>query len=144
MKKYLPQIILGLLAFIITFVYSKSFLGSIISSIVIIIISLVYHPQRRYFRAFWYVISLLFTTNLFFIQLIGTVETTSFIFKYEGFNIIQSIGLFILAIVLLILDFLERNKDAFFSNFKKRISHNIKQIHSGSGDNIAGDKIIKK
>ncbi len=142
MKKYIPYLILGIIPFIITIIYTESFLLSILSSIAVVIIILLYNPKRRYFRAFWYVISLLASTNLFFIQLIGNLKGISFNFKHEGFNVVQSIALILLAIVLLILDYLERNKNILS---KKQINdNNTYQNHYGSGDNVAGDKIIKK
>lgn len=121
---------IGLMITGIAFYASQNLLLSIILGIVSIIAIWYYNPERRYWRAFWYVLVALITTNNFSIELLANYSNLDIDLKYEDNNVV-SIILAILLVVLAILDFLQRNKSKFSTNKSKG---NITTNVTGNGN----------
>lgn len=108
--KYTLKILASFIIVGLTYFITKSMTISIIAGILSQILFWIYNPERRYWRAFWYVLVAFAITNnwsIHFYKIItnGTVEV-----KFED-NIVVSIILGILMILLVILDYKERKKD---------------------------------
>lgn len=110
---YTSLIVLSI-GFLISWILIGNWKIGFIIGVISGLITLVYNPTTRYMRAFWSVLSLLITMNSFSLNFVidffnkyfqGNVKTT-----IGNSSISLSIMLVILCIVLLVLDFFQRNK----------------------------------
>ena len=113
-------------------------------------IVLMLNPKRRYYKAFWSSLTLLGTLTMIPVfQFRAEIENSNTAGIEHGnielitadihWSIFLILGL--IAIVALVLDYYERQERKPSSKREKRTS-NINQHHSGSGDNVAGNKVI--
>jgi len=108
------SLIIATIGFIVSWILVGNWKVGLTLGFISGIITLVYNPVTRYMRAFWSVLSLLIGINSFSLKFVsdfynsfssGNVQT-----EIGNTSISLSIILAILCIVLLILDFFERNK----------------------------------
>jgi len=93
----------------LTYFITKDILISFIVGLISLFLFWIYSPERRYWRAFWYVLVALAVTNNWTVQFYRSLNNGNLEVKYED-NLATTIILGILLIVLAILDFQERNK----------------------------------
>lgn len=109
------------IAFIISWLLLKSWKISLISATISGAIIYTLNPVRRYIKAFWSVLALLVTLNSFalkiILKLVNTSSTGQLEFETGSSSIILNVSLVALCIILLVLDFFERNGVPIF--FKK-------------------------
>lgn len=107
---------------------------SIASSILVMIVVLLNNPKRRYMKAFWVVLSMLLMLNKFYFEIIGSLTDVNYKIGTNEIGNSVSIFLIILAVICLILDYLERNGslNGTFLSVKKNKTGDI----NGDGNSI--------
>ncbi|MEP0265194.1 hypothetical protein [Dokdonia sp.] len=115
----------------ITYFLTGDELISLISAIIILVIVLLHNPATRYMRAF-YTVMFPLLSNFYFTL---STKTDNFDFKagLKEMNITTTIILGVIAVLCLVLDYLERNgklKGPFFT-IKKNVAKKV------SGTNIS-------
>jgi len=95
---------------ILTYIFTKSWKISLISSIIVFIIILLNNPKRRFMKAFWATFSLFATLNSFYFNVAGKISNTNFQLANNNISDTLSISLIVLSMFLLYLDYLERKK----------------------------------
>jgi hypothetical protein len=145
MKK-IPWIYISLIAAIIGFVALWLLIGNwkvaLLLGVLSGVITLFYNPVRRYMKAFWSVLSILVTTNMFSLKLVlhffssesnGSIES-----QIGTSSIVYSIALVLLCALLLVLDYFERNGIPIFNWTKMKQKGN----DSSSNYQATGDQDI--
>lgn len=130
------SLVSSLLGGILTYVFTKSWEISLISSIIVFIIIALNNPKRRFMKAFWAVFSLFAILNRFYFNVVGELSNTSFRIASNNISDTLSISLIVLAMFLLYLDYLERKK------VSDPISHYEK--NNIIGNFVLGNLIVNK
>lgn len=153
MKK-IPWIYTSLIAALLVFLSLWLLIGnwqvSLILGLLSGLITLTYNPLRRYIKAFWSVLSVLITTNSFSLKFvlhyfnqeaIGNVET-----HIGTTSIVYSIALVLLCLLLLILDYFERNGKPVFNwtNMKQQGDDSSSNFKAAGDQTITDNKKIQK
>jgi len=107
--KNIVRILFSIVIGIVTYFIASNFTLSIILTILSFILFWIYSPEKRYWRAFWYVLVAFAVTNNWSIKLYQQLSKGNLELKYED-NFAVTIFLGILLIILPILDFFERKK----------------------------------
>jgi len=116
MKYLKSSIIISSIAGLISYFVTENYIVALAVMIIALILSWIYNPKKRYWRAFWYIATILGLTNNWSFEFFKKMTDSEFHIKYSE-NSIVSIFLGILLIMLPILDFLERNgKIRLFGN----------------------------
>ena len=105
----ITSIIAGLIAGIITLLLTGIWQLSLIGTIAVFLIVVVNNPKKRYMKAFWVILSMFLVLNRFYFEIIGDLAGVHFKAGSPEIGDIVSVFLIILAIITLILDYLERN-----------------------------------
>lgn len=130
------------IAFIISWLLLGYWKVSLIVAVISGLIALSLNPIRRYMKAFWSVFSLLITLNSISLKFVSKFFTKNSINDIEASigttSSILNISLIVLCVVLLILDFFERNGSPIFSNTKmiQKGGKNSKNYQSKGDINI--------
>lgn len=136
------SLIAALIAFVILWLLIGNWQASMILGVLSGLITLTFNPVRRYMKAFWSVLSVLITTNSFSLKFVlhylnkdtvGSVET-----QIGTTSIVYSIALVLLCVLLLILDYFERNGKPVFNCTRMK----QKGQDSSSNFQAAGDQTI--
>ncbi len=117
MKKNNNWIYISIATAILSFIVSWLLLGywkiSLVIAVISGLIAFSFNPVRRYMKAFWSVFSLLITLNSLSLKFALQFLTNSTLGDIEAnigtTSITLSISLIVLCIILLLLDFFERN-----------------------------------
>lgn len=108
------SIVIAIIGFVVSWILTENWKIGLIIGVFSGLITLIYNPKTRYMRAFWSVLSLLIGVNSFSLKFVS-----DFYNSFSSGNIQSEIGntsitlsiiLAILCIVLVVLDFFERNK----------------------------------
>jgi len=136
---------IGLFGGLLSQLIVKDWRVFLLVSIIVSIFMLLRNPEKRYFRAFWVVLSMFLVLNRFFFKIVGQIGQIDFTFGSNEIHWIVSLFLLILAGICLRLDFLERNniKESFPSFFNIRInSPNVNSDSITQGNNSNYTKVI--
>ena len=136
---------IAIIGFIIAWILTENWKVGLIMGILSGLVVLMYNPVTRYMRAFWYVLSLLIGINSFSLKII-----TDFYNSYSSGNVKAEIGnssitlsviLAILCVILIILDFFERNNVSKTSKVKmiQKGGANSKNYQSQGNINITNN-----
>ena len=109
---------------IITWFLTGNWKLSLGSAILVFVIVLMNNPKRRYMKAFWVVLSMILILNKFYFDIAGKISGIDFKVGANKVGNSVTICLIILAVVCLILDYLERNgklEGTFLSVKKNRV-----------------------
>lgn len=110
----LTSLIIAVIGFIVAWILVGNWKVGLILGVISGLIAFIYNPVTRYMRAFWSVLSLLIGINSFSLKF-----ASDFYNSFSSGNIESEIGnssitlsviLAILCVILVILDFFERNK----------------------------------
>lgn len=124
-----------LISFLVSLLLINNWKISLILGIIAGVITQINNPIRRYMKAFWVLLSFLISLNSFTLQLASNFKTS--ILKGHGkyeigkTSIILTVLLALLCILLLILDYLERNK--ILLNKKSRKFDKKKSLNQKAG-----------
>lgn len=130
------------IAFIISWLLLGYWKVSLIVAVICGLIALSLNPVRRYMKAFWAVFSLLISLNSLSLKFASHFLTKNSINDIEAsmgtISSILNISLIVLCVVLLSLDFFERNGSPIFSNTKmiQKGGKNSKNYQSKGDINI--------
>jgi len=125
-------IVSGIIGGFLTLILTGFWELALISAILITIIILLNNPKRRYMKAFWIVLSVFVSLNKLFFDVSGELFGIDFKFKSNTVGTSISIGLLVLALSCLLLDYLQRNEKLKGTIFEI----NINKIKNVSGSNI--------
>ncbi|WP_127022777.1 hypothetical protein [Flagellimonas beolgyonensis] len=128
---------IGVLAGIICFLVSKSISLSLIIGFLVLLVMMLYNPQRRYIKAFWAILINLILLNRVVYKFLGKIANVSFEISSPVLSDTVSVSLVLLCIITLIFDFIERNQ----KNASSGISKKENSLGSIKGD---GNKINQK
>lgn len=118
------SIILAITGGLITFLLTKSWKLSIVSSVLIFVIALINNPRRRFIKAFWVILSMTMILNRYFFEYTGKLFDIDLKIGTNEAEPVVTVFLIILAGLALILDYLERGgklKGTFLEIKKNKI-----------------------
>lgn len=117
------SITIFIIGFLLSWLLLENWKIALLLGVISGLITLAFNPVRRYMKAFWSILSLLITLNTFSLnfvfQFISDNSFADFDARMGTHSVILSISLVLLCIILLILDFLERN-EIFKLNIKPK------------------------
>lgn len=139
------SLIIAIIGFIVSWILVGNWKVGLTLGILSGLITLAYNPVTRYMRAFWSVLSLLIGINSFSLKFVS-----DFYNNYSSGNIQTEIGnssvtlsiiLALLCVVLVILDFFERNKlpKSKKVNMTQKGGNNSKNYQSKGDINITNN-----
>jgi hypothetical protein len=139
------SLIISVIGFLVSWVLVGNWKTSLVLGIISGVIMLSHNPVTRYMRAFWSVLSLLIGINSFSLKF-----ASDFYNSFSSGNIQSEIGnssitlsiiLALLCIILIILDFFERNKMPKSNNIKmtQKGGNNSKNYQSKGNINITNN-----
>ena len=151
-KWIITSLFAGIFGLIISVIFTKNWSLSLICSVAIFIIVLLNNPTKLFMKAFWIILTMFFTLNKFFFEIVGSIFEIDFTIGSNNIGDSVSIALILLAGLALLFFFLERNGTLIYNKRRKSAKSNsvsnYKNLQNDQRNKIGniGDsnKIIQK
>ena len=127
-KWIVVSVVSGIFGGLITYALTRSWKISLISAVTVLVIVVLNDPKRRFMKAF-YVVLFPLLSNMYF-ETTASTESFDFFLVLKKIGTTETIVLGIIAIVCLLLDYLER---------KGRLKGALFSIKKNSVGDISGD-----
>lgn len=110
---YVKSFLTGVISGLFSLLLYQSYHFGLFTFVLVTVLMVINNPKRRFMKAFWVVLSIFLALNKFSLWIAGAVFNVNFVFNSSILHWSVSIGLLILAAILLVLDYLERSNRKF-------------------------------
>ncbi|WP_420573449.1 hypothetical protein [Kordia sp.] len=121
---FLISLAAGVIGGFLAYILSGFWQIGIVSAVLIMIVVLLSNPARRYIKAFFFLISVFLCLNKMFFKISGEILGVEFMAESEHTDTILSVGILILALCCLLLDYLQQNDKLKGTIFEVKVNKN--------------------